>query len=68
MASSDSLKAGFNSLIKRTDPDTEAKVRSSVRFLNETIQYNANEPSLALYRMQVSPYGNRSSLARRFHP
>ncbi|UJR28672.1 hypothetical protein I4U23_009901 [Adineta vaga] len=38
--------------MNRSDPDTDNKVRSSIRFLNETIQYNANEPSLALFRIQ----------------
>lgn len=40
--------------MNRPDSDIEAKVRTSVRFLNETIQNNANEPSLALYRIQVN--------------
>ena len=38
----------------RPDPDIEAKVQSTIRSLNETIQCNANEPSLALYRIQVN--------------
>ncbi|CAF0816323.1 unnamed protein product [Adineta steineri] len=38
--------------MNRFDQDTDIKVRSSIRFLNETIQYNANEPSLAFYRIQ----------------
>ncbi|CAF3064830.1 unnamed protein product [Rotaria socialis] len=36
----------------RSDPDVEAKVRSSVRAINDTVQANANEPSLAFYRIQ----------------
>jgi len=40
--------------MNRPDPDTESKVRASIRLLNETIQQNANEPSLALYRIQVN--------------
>ncbi len=40
--------------MSRPDPDIEAKVRSSIRSLNETIQQNAHEPSLALYRLQVN--------------
>jgi hypothetical protein len=39
--------------MNRIDPDIDVKVRSSIRLLNETIQCNANEPSLALYRIQV---------------
>ncbi|CAF0743548.1 unnamed protein product [Adineta steineri] len=38
--------------MNRFDQDTDIKVRSTIRFLNETIQYNANEPSLAFYRIQ----------------
>ena len=37
----------------RPDPDIDAKARTTIRYLNETIQYNANEPSLAFYRIQV---------------
>ncbi len=37
----------------RPDPDVESKVRTSIRSLNETFQQNANQPSLALYRIQV---------------
>jgi hypothetical protein len=40
--------------MNRPDPDIEAKVRSLIRSLNETIQQNAHEPSLALYRIQVN--------------
>jgi hypothetical protein len=40
----------------RIDSDTDVRVRSAIRFLNETIQYNANEPSLAFYRIQVNEY------------
>jgi len=40
--------------MNRPDPDIETKVRGSIRSLNETFQYNANEPSLALYRIQVN--------------
>ena len=43
------LSAGNN----RSDPDTESKVRSSIRAINDTIQSNANEPSLAFFRIQV---------------
>lgn len=39
--------------INRSDPDTELKVRSSIRSINDTIQSNANEPSLAFFRIQV---------------
>jgi hypothetical protein len=42
--------------MNRSDPDIETKVRSSIRFLNETLQYNANEPSLAFYRIQVKKF------------
>ena len=37
----------------RLDPELEIKTRAVVRFINETLQYNANEPSLAFYRIQV---------------
>jgi len=40
--------------MNRPDPDIDTKVRNTVRCLNETIQSNANEPSLALYRIQVN--------------
>jgi len=40
--------------MNRPDPDIESKVRGSIRSLNEMLQYNANEPSLALYRIQVN--------------
>ena len=39
--------------MNRVDMDTEAKVRSSVRYLNEMVQHSANEPALGLYRIQV---------------
>ncbi|CAF0737505.1 unnamed protein product [Rotaria sordida] len=42
----------LNSLMNRPDRDIQTKVDSSIRFLNDTIQYNANEPSLAFYRLQ----------------
>ena len=41
-------------LMSRTDREIETKAHSSIRFLNETLQYNANEPSLAFYRIQVN--------------
>ena len=37
----------------RIDSEIESKGRQSIRFLNETLQYGANDPSLALYRIQV---------------
>ncbi|CAF2557903.1 unnamed protein product [Rotaria sp. Silwood2] len=53
MISSPSLiESRLNSSPNRSDPDIEAKVRSSIRAINETIQSNANEPSLAFYRIQ----------------
>lgn len=55
MISSPSLiESHLNSSINRVDPDIEAKTRSSIRAINETIQSNANEPSLAFYRIQVN--------------
>jgi hypothetical protein len=42
--------------MNRPDPDIEMKVRASIRLLNETIQFNANEPSVAFYRLQVNKY------------
>ena len=39
--------------VLRLDPELEIKTRAVIRFINETVQYNANEPSLALYRIQV---------------
>lgn len=48
------MEARANILAKRIEPDIDAKVRTSIRFLNETIQYNANEPSSAFYRIQVN--------------
>ncbi|CAF0932682.1 unnamed protein product [Didymodactylos carnosus] len=39
-------------IIIRPDPDTSAKVQSAIRLLSETMQINANEPSLAFYRIQ----------------
>ena len=47
------LESRLNASNSRADPDTEIKVRSSIRYLNETIHGNANEPSLAFYRIQV---------------
>ncbi len=44
----------LNKSMNRPDPDIEAKVRLSIRSINETIQQNAHEPSLALYRLQVN--------------
>ncbi|CAF0900006.1 unnamed protein product [Rotaria sp. Silwood1] len=38
--------------MNRPDRDIQTKVDTSILFLNETIQYNANEPSLAFYRLQ----------------
>ncbi|CAF1507641.1 unnamed protein product [Adineta steineri] len=52
ISSSSLLESRLNSLTNRSDPDTESKVRSSIRAINETIQSNANEPSLAFYRIQ----------------
>lgn len=54
ISSSSLLESRLNSSSNRSDPDTEAKVRSSIRAINETIQSNANEPSLAFYRIQVN--------------
>jgi hypothetical protein len=48
--------------MNRPDPDTENKVRASTRILNETIQFNANEPSLAFYRIQVNKYNKKKEL------
>lgn len=52
------FRKGKNSIrileMNRPDPDIDTKVRNTVRCLNETIQSNANEPSLALYRIQVN--------------
>ena len=53
ISSSSLIESRLNSSTNRPDPDTESKVRSSVRAINETIQSNANEPSLAFYRIQV---------------
>lgn len=53
-SSSNFIESVLNSSINRPDPDTETKVRSSIRFLNDAIQFNANEPSLAFYRIQVN--------------
>ncbi|CAF1096414.1 unnamed protein product [Adineta steineri] len=52
ISSSSLLESRLNSLTNRSDPDTESKVRSSIRAINDTIQSNANEPSLAFYRIQ----------------
>ncbi len=54
ISSSSLIESRLNSSTNRPDPDTEAKVRSSIRAINETIQSNANEPSLAFYRIQVN--------------
>lgn len=53
ISSSSLIESRLNSSINHPDPDTEVKVRSSIRAINETIQSNANEPSLAFYRIQV---------------
>lgn len=42
-----------NKSMNRPDSELDAKGRLSIRFLNETLQNSANEPSLALYRIQV---------------
>ncbi|CAF0815524.1 unnamed protein product [Rotaria sordida] len=52
ISSSSLMESRLNSSPNRFDPDIEAKVRSSLRSINETIQSNANEPSLAFYRIQ----------------
>ena len=54
LSASNLIESRLNPATNRTDPDTESKVRSSIRTLNETVQSNANEPSLAFYRIQVS--------------
>ena len=54
ISSSSLIESRLNSSTNRPDPDTEAKVRSSIRAINETVQSNANEPSLAFYRIQVN--------------
>jgi len=54
ISSSSLIESRLNSSTNRSDPDTESKVRSSIRAINETIQSNANEPSLAFYRIQVN--------------
>ncbi|CAF1043639.1 unnamed protein product [Rotaria magnacalcarata] len=46
------LESRLNFSSNRSDPDVEVKVRSSVRAINDTVQANANEPSLAFYRIQ----------------
>ena len=53
ISSSSLIESRLNSSTNRPDPDTEAKVRASIRAINETVQGNANEPSLAFYRIQV---------------
>ena len=53
ISSSSLLESRLNSSTTRSDPDTEAKVRSTIRSLNDSLQSNANEPSLAFYRIQV---------------
>ena len=40
--------------MNRPDSEIEAKGRQSIRLLNETLQHSANEPALALYRIQVN--------------
>ncbi|CAF0880678.1 unnamed protein product [Rotaria sp. Silwood1] len=52
ISSSSLIESRLNSSPNRLDPDIETKVRSSTRAINETIQSNANEPSLAFYRIQ----------------
>lgn len=52
ISSSSLLESRLNSSTTRSDPDTEAKVRSTIRSLNDSLQSNANEPSLAFYRIQ----------------
>ncbi|UJR20877.1 hypothetical protein I4U23_023986 [Adineta vaga] len=52
ISSSSLIESRLNSSPNHSDPDTESKVRSSIRAINETIQSNANEPSLAFYRIQ----------------
>ena len=54
LPSSSLIESRLNTSINGPDPDTEVKVRSSMRTINDTIQWNANEPSLALYRIQVN--------------
>ncbi len=54
ISSSSLIESRLNSSTNRPDPDTEAKIRSSIRAINDTIQSNANEPSLAFYRIQVN--------------
>ncbi len=54
ISSSSLIESRLNSSINRPDPDTEAKVRSSIRAINDSVQSNANEPSLAFYRIQVN--------------
>ena len=54
ISSSSLLESRLHSSTNRSDPDTESKVRSSVRAINDTIQANANEPSLAFFRIQVN--------------
>lgn len=44
------------SSVTHLDPDLEIRTRAVIRFLNETLQYNANEPSLAFYRIQVNKF------------
>ncbi|CAF0885397.1 unnamed protein product [Adineta ricciae] len=53
--------------MNRADPDTESKVRASIRFLNETIQTNANEPSLALYRIQEHVHKTFPGMVQKRH-
>ena len=54
ISSSSLIESRLTSGVNRPDPDTESKVRASIRAINETVQSNANEPSLAFYRIQVS--------------
>ena len=63
-SSSSFIESRLNSSPNRSDPDTEVKVRSAVRAVNDTIQSNANEPSLAFYRIQV---GNWAAAIPPFH-
>lgn len=40
--------------MNRIDPDIENKSRITIQLLNDSLQLNANEPSLGLYRIQVN--------------
>lgn len=56
----------LNLEMNRPDPDIDNKARNTIRCLNETLQNNANEPSLALYRIQVNELLKRSFISRNF--